>query len=461
MDSNSNVWQSVLGEIEISVSRGTYITWFKNTRLLRRDDDKLVIGVANVFIKQQLEKKFQHLIRELLEKNGMAGAQVEYKIHSALAPKKEADKPTSGASADKPIPNTAVRSPIKPRGNTLSHTYRQGLNQRYTFDNFIVGSGNELAHAACQAIAAKPGQKYNPLFLYGGVGIGKTHLMQAVGNAVLERKTNARVVYVSSEQFLQEFVDALRYRKITDFADFYRGADVLIVDDIQFIAGKEKVQEEFFHTFNALHQANKQIIISSDRPPSEISTLEERLRSRFAWGMSIDMQAPDYETRCAILKTKSQTQGFELSNEIVEHLATNVSSNIRELEGALNRVLAWCEMRGLDPTLGIVTSLLGSVQSRPKHINAKQIIERTARHFQIAIEDILGPKRDKEIVVPRQVAMYMLRSELHMSFPKIARELGRKDHTTAIHSVEKINRDKELNADIRNAISTIKERLHA
>jgi chromosomal replication initiator protein len=457
---DSNVWQSVLGEIEISVSRGTYITWFKNTRLLRRDNDKLVVGVANVFIKQQLEKKFQHLINEVLEKNGITSPQIEYKIHSALAPKREVERPTDSPkkteSSQAPVKNVA-----KTRTNTLSHTYRQGLNQRYTFDNFIVGSGNELAHAACQAIAANPGQKYNPLFLYGGVGIGKTHLMQAVGNTVLQNKTDARVVYVSSEQFLQEFVDALRYKKITDFADFYRGADVLIVDDIQFIAGKEKVQEEFFHTFNALHQANKQIIISSDRPPSEISTLEERLRSRFAWGMSIDMQAPDYETRCAILQTKAQTQGFELDNDIVEHLATHVSSNIRELEGALNRILAWCEMRGLDPTLGIATSLLGASQSRPKHISAKQIVERTAKHFQIGLEDIMGPKRDKDIVVPRQIAMYMLRSELHMSFPKIARELGRKDHTTAIHSVEKIERDIQLDADIRTAVSSIKDRIHA
>lgn len=460
MDS-SNVWQSVLGEIEVSVSRGAYITWFKNTRLLRRDNDKLVVGVANVFIKQQLEKKFQHLINEVLEKNGISSPQIEYKIHSALNPKKEIDRPTTDNIRKLQTSATASKAPVKTRSNALSHAYRQGLNQRYTFDNFIVGSGNELAHAACQAIAANPGHKYNPLFLYGGVGIGKTHLMQAVGNAVLQKKTDARVVYVSSEQFLQEFVDALRYKKITDFADFYRGADVLIVDDIQFIAGKEKVQEEFFHTFNALHQANKQIIISSDKPPSEISTLEERLRSRFAWGMSIDMQAPDYETRCAILQTKAQTQGFELDNDIVEHLATHVSSNIRELEGALNRILAWCEMRGLEPTLGIAASLLGASQTRPKHINAKQIIERTAKHFQIAMEDIMGPKRDKDIVVPRQVAMYMLRSELHMSFPKIARELGRKDHTTAIHSVEKIDRAKELNADIRSAISAIKDRLHA
>jgi len=232
------------------------------------------------------------------------------------------------------------------------------------------------------------------------------------------------------------------------------------MDDIQFMAGKERTQEEFFHTFNALHQANKQVIISSDKPPREIPTLEERLRSRFVWGMSIDMQTPDFETRCAILQTKAQTQGIDLKTDVAEYLATNVQTNIRELEGALNQLLAFCEMRGLDPDMGVASSLLGASQTRPKHISAKQIIERTARHFQIAVEDIVGPKRDKDIVVPRQIAMYMLRSELHLSFPKIARELGRKDHTTAIHSVEKIEKDSRFDADIREAIAQIKERLH-
>jgi chromosomal replication initiator protein len=461
---SANLWQAVLGEIEVSVSRGSFVTWFKNTRLLKHTDDELVIGVPNVFIKQQLELKFNELIKEVLKKNGVIPVKIEYKIHSALTPEKPRDDNGSAAALQPSAPPAAASvkaSPNKTRSNTLSHAYRQGLNQRYTFENFIVGSGNELAYAACQAIAAKPGTKYNPLFLYGGVGIGKTHLIQAAGNTILGNKPNARVVYVSSEQFLQEFVDALRFKKITDFADFYRGADMLIVDDIQFIAGKEKVQEEFFHTFNALHQANKQIIISSDRPPRDISTLEERLRSRFAWGMSIDMQTPDFETRCAILQTKAQNQGADLSADIIEYLATSVSTNIRELEGALNRLLAWCEMRELEPTLGIATSLLGAVQNRPKHVSARQIIERTARHFQVSIDDILGAKRDKDIVVPRQVAMYMLRSELHLSFPKIARELGRKDHTTAIHSVEKIEREAQLDADIRAAISNIKDRLYA
>lgn len=293
--------------------------------------------------------------------------------------------------------------------------------------------------------------------MYGGVGIGKTHLVQAVGNEIVKNNPNAHVVYVSSEQFVQEFLDAIRYKKNTDFAGYYRSADVLIVDDIQFIAGKEKTQEEFFHTFNALHQANKQIIISGDKPPSDIPTLEDRLRSRFAWGMSIDMQIPDFETRCAIVQTKASQHNVVLDPPVVEFLANLVTTNIRELEGVLNQLLAYCEMRGLSPDIAVTSTLFSNDKKRPKHLSARQVIDKTAKHFQILLEDLVGPKRDKDIVVPRQVAMYILRSELHLSFPKIAHELGRKDHTTAIHSVEKI--EKEINTDphMRQHIIEIKE----
>lgn len=457
-DSNQALWQAVLGEIELSVSRGSFVTWFKNTSLLRHDGDLLIVGVGTVFVKNQLERKFNQLIVDTLAKNGVTPKKIEYKIHAASTT-------VNKRTAEEPVMTVQkMPKPATPKPETSSkvrHSYRQGLNERYTFDNFIVGSGNELAYAACQAIAASPGQKYNPLFLYGGVGIGKTHLIQAVGNAILAKNPSAHVVYISSEQFVQEFLDAIRYKKNTDFAGFYRSADVLIVDDMQFIAGKEKTQEEFFHTFNALHQANKQIIISSDKPPKDIPTLEERLRSRFNWGMSIDMQIPDFETRCAIIQTKAASHGVTLEPDVVDYLSNHVQTNIRELEGALNQFLAFCEMRGLAPELSVATSLLGASKSRPKHLSAKQIIERTAKHFQVSMDDILGPKRDKDIVVPRQIAMYMLRSELHLSFPKIARELGRKDHTTAIHSVEKIEKESALDTDIRSAIHEIKERLYA
>lgn len=456
----NSLWQAVLGEIELSVSRGNFITWFKNTTLLRQDDESITIGVPNVFIKQQLERKYNELIAQTLRKNGAAAIKIEYKIHSSPLRAAAVSSREEETIVLRPQPKPQTERPLRPSANALTHNYRLGLNEKYTFDTFVVGSGNELAYAACQAVSQQPGTKYNPLFLYGGVGIGKTHLIQAVGTAVLLKNPDAHIVYVSSEQFLQEFVDALRYKKISDFTDYYRTADVLIIDDIQFMAGKEKVQEEFFHTFNALHQGNKQIIMSSDRPPREIAPLEERLRSRFAWGMSIDMQTPDLETRVAILQAKAHTKGTELPTDVAEYLATNIQTNIRELEGALNQLIAFCEMRRLRPDIGVASSLLGANQTRPKHISAKQIIEKTARHFQIPLEDILGPKRDKDIVVPRQVAMYMLRSELHLSFPKIARELGRKDHTTAIHSVEKIEKESRIDADLREAITQIKERLH-
>jgi chromosomal replication initiator protein len=472
---NDSLWQAVLGEIELSLSRGNFITWFKSTCLLEQTADSITIGVQNVFVKQQLEQKYAELIIETLKNNGLKPKTITYKISTLAAPKQQ---PTSQQSSDSPTGTSLLDesplslqtnsqqspiapSPTRPIGNSLSHSYRQGLNERYTFDNFIVGASNELAFAACEVIAQQPGIKYNPLFLYGGVGIGKTHLIQAVGNAITTNNRQARVLYITTEQFVQEFVDALKTRKTAEFAGHYRTADVLIVDDVQFIAGKEKMQEEFFHTFNALHQANKQIIISSDTPPSEIPTVEDRLRSRFAWGMSIDMQNPDFETRCAIIQTKAEGHQAVLTQDVVEYLAMNIQTNIRELEGALNQLLAFCEMRGFEPTLSIATSLLGASKTRPKHLSAKQIIERTARHFQIPMEDILGPKRDKDIVVPRQVAMYMLRSELHLSFPKIARELGRKDHTTAIHSVDKIEKESRLDSSLRLAINEIKEHLYA
>lgn len=457
MDTGS-LWQSVLGEIELGVTRGNYVTWFKNTRLLRVKENVAVVGAPNVFIKQQLERKFNDLITETLAKNGVTPERVEYKILPASSLHRKVEDESIMLNQESHKNTKTGRSAAVT--SSLTHTYRQGLNERYTFENFIVGSGNELAYAACQAIAANPGAKYNPLFLYGGVGIGKTHLIQAVGNAVAANKKDAHVVYVSVEQFVQEFLDAIRYKKNTSFAGYYRSADVLIVDDVQFIAGKEKTQEEFFHTFNALHQANKQIIISSDTRPKDIPTLTDRLRSRFEWGMAIDMQAPDFETRCVIIQSKAQGHGIQLPNDVTEHLAGYVQNNIRELEGALNQLIAFCEMRSLTPTLEVAVALLGNQKSRPKHISARQIVERTARHFQIPLDELLGPKRDKDIVVPRQIAMYILRSELHLSFPKIARELGRKDHTTAIHSVEKIEKEQAFDSEVRAAIAEIKERLY-
>ncbi len=456
---DNSVWQAVLGEIELSVSRGSYVTWFKNTQLQKATDESVVIAVPNIFVKNQLEKKYDELIKELLVKNGVVPEHVEYKISSGIGSRRSESHDESAV-----LVNASAKRKAKSTQSSIasvSHTYRQGLNERYTFENFVVGGANELAYAACQAIAENPGTKYNPLFLYGGVGIGKTHLIQAVGNAILINNPNAKVVYVSTEQFVQEFLDAIRFKKNTDFAGHYRNADVLIIDDMQFIAGKEKTQEEFFHTFNALHQANKQIIISSDKPPKDIPTLEDRLKSRFEWGMSIDMQTPDFETRCAIVQNKATTGGTELPPEVVELLANRVPSNIRELEGALNQLLAYCDMKQVTPNIDVANALFGTSRVRPRHLSAKQVVERTAKYFQVSLDDILGPKRDKDIVVPRQIAMYMLRSELHLSFPKIAHELGRKDHTTAIHSVDKIERELAVDSHLKQYVSDIREKLYA
>lgn len=451
---NNSLWQSVLGEIELSVSHANFKTWFRDTELLSYDNGTATIGVVNVFAKSQLEKRFDTQIREILKKNNPNIKDVNYKVKNTK--KKITSRETTASLRDR-ANELISRAPVNAKTPTANTT----LNPRYTFDNFVVGSCNDLAYTACQAAAANPGAKYNPLFIYGGVGLGKTHLIQAVGNAIIKRDPKMKVAYVSSETFMKEFLDSIRF-KIAGFSDKYRNVDVLIVDDMQFIAGKEKTQEEFFHTFNALHQANKQIIISSDKPPRSIPTLTERLRSRFEWGMAIDIQMPDFETRCVIIETKASMSGVTLERQTVEYLAQNIKTNVRELEGALNQLLAYSEMRGTTPDSATAEGLLGNIRStRPQHLTAKQIIDKTARHFQIDSKEMCSSKRDKYIATPRQIAMYLLRSELHMSFPRIAQELGRKDHTTAIHSVNKIEKAIKLDLTIREQVAEIREKLYA
>lgn len=450
------LWQSVLGEIELTISHAAFTTWFKNTELLDASNETVTIAVPNIFAKRQFEVKFDSQIKAILEKNGVTPHRITYAIKTTG--KKAISRETTATQASPEV--VELLSGSMPARQSSQAT-GNGLNPRYTLDNFIVGSSNDLAYTACQAVASDPGVKYNPLFLYGGVGLGKTHLMQAVGNEIAKNQPNARILYVSVETFVKEFLESIRFKK-KGFSDKYRNVDVLIIDDMQFIAGKEKTQEEFFHTFNALHQANKQIIISSDKPPKSIPTLTERLRSRFEWGMAIDIQMPDFETRCAILSAKASLSGVELGRETVEYLANNIKTNIRELEGALNQLLAYAEMRGVTPDISTAEGLLGNIRhSRPQHLSSKQIIDKTARHFQIDVKEICSAKRDKHIVVPRQIAMYLLRSELHLSFPKIAGELGRKDHTTAIHSVEKIEKAIKLDFLIREQVAEIREKLYA
>lgn len=446
------VWQGVLGEIELSIPSSSFSAWFTQTKLEIISDSEVAVIAPNIFVKAQLEKKFHGQITKSLEKNGIKPARVYYEIASK---NKRSGVNREARAEEKSAPQSAIPLIAPSQKNNISN-----LNPRYTFDNFIVGSSNDLAHAACQAVAANPGTKYNPLYLYGGSGLGKTHLMQAVGNEIVKKQPSARVLYTTTEAFVNEFLDYIRFKK-KGFSDKYRNVDVLIVDDMQFIAGKEKTQDEFFHTFNDLHQNNKQIIISSDKPPKSIPTLTDRLRSRFEWGMAIDIQMPDYETRCAIIKAKSSLSGVEIDPEVVEFLATNFKTNIRELEGALNRLLAYAEMQGFVPDVSAAEGLLGDMKRlRPQHITAKQIIEKTARYFNIDIKDMCSSRRDKFIIQPRQIAMYLLRSELKLSFPKIAQELGRKDHTTAMHSVEKIAKESLTNPSIREQINDVRDKLY-
>ena len=445
-----SLWQSVLGEIELSVPHATFVTWFKNTELIESTNEQVTIAVPNIFAVRQFQVKFTDQIKQVLAKNGIEPTRIEYVVKSN-GKRTTINRETTSA----PLPSSeqsASRTTAPAVGN---------LNPRYTFSNFIVGSSNDLAYTACQAVAQYPGIKYNPLFLYGGVGLGKTHLAQAVGNEILKQQPDMSVLYISSETFVKDFMDSIRFKK-KGFSDKYRSVDVLIIDDMQFIAGKEKTQEEFFHTFNILHQSNKQIIITSDKPPRSIPTLTERLRSRFEMGMPIDIQMPDFETRCAIIEAKAALSGVELERLTTEYLANNIKTNIRELEGALNQLLAYAEMRGIAPDINTAEGLLGNVRrSRPQHITAKQIIDKTAKYFSLSPAEICSAQRDKHIVTPRQIAMYLLRSELHLSFPKIANELGRKDHTTAIHSVEKIEKSIKLDFVIREQVAEIRERLYA
>ncbi len=461
------VWQGILGEVELNLSTPNFTVYWANTKPVSYDSNEMVFEVPNLFVRKNLQTKYDKMMREMLEKNGLTPSTLTYIIPSASKKPRVSRETTASASVNELISsnNTSTASSYtssKGYSSTPSPLATRGnLNPRYTFDNFIVGSSNDLAYSASQAVAANPGVKYNPIYFYGGVGLGKTHLMQAIGNEILKTSPDTRVLYVSSETFVNEFLDYIRFKK-KGFSDKYRNVDVLIVDDMQFIANKEKTQEEFFHTFNFLHQNNKQIIISSDKPPKSIPTLTERLRSRFEMGMSIDIQMPDFETRCAIIAAKAELSGVNLNSETVEFLANNIKTNIRELEGALNQLLAYAELHHVEPDASTAEGLLGNVRhSRPQHLTSKQIIDRTAKHFQLKVEEICGNQRDKHIVVPRQIAMYLLRSELHLSFPKIAGELGRKDHTTAIHSVEKIEKAIKLDYMIREQVNSIRERLYA
>ncbi len=452
----ASLWRDVLDDIELQVSKGNFSTWFSHAQLDNLSDDQATISVPNIFVKQHLEKRFATQIRDSLQRHGVQPTTITCIVRSTKNAR--ANPISREVSADDLV--TMSRQSTAPAQQQTTLPTVNSLNPRYTLDSFVVGSCNDLAYTACLAASENLGTKYNPLFIYGGVGLGKTHLIQAVGNKIIQTDPGKRVLYTSSDMFVKDFLHHIRYKK-GGFSEKYNSVDMLIIDDMQFIAGKEKTQEEFFHTFNTLHQANKQIIISSDRPPQNIPTLAERLKSRLSWGMTIDIGMPDFETRCAIIETKASQSGVELDRAVVEYIASNVKTNTRELEGILNQLLAHAEVRNIPADINLAQDILGDIKTiRPQHVTAKQIVEKTAKYFDITARDITSARRDKFIAEPRQIAMYLLRNELHMSFPAIARELGKKDHTTAIHSVEKITRQAKLDATIQGHLATLREVLY-
>lgn len=449
---NEQLWQAVLGELELSISKANFITWFKNTSISSRTEDEVVINVPNGFTKEWLENKYHKFIMKAIVNICPGIKKISYKIGgvSDLA---------AGQNQDLSQFKNAQDFSVALKNDT---NMGSALNPKYTFENFIVGSHNELAHAACLAVSKNPGTVYNPLFIYGGVGLGKTHLLQSIGNEVLKKGPDKKIKYASSEKFTNELVEAISGKNTKPFKEMYRKIDVLIIDDIQFLAGKEKTQEEFFHTFNTLYENNKQIVLSSDRPPKAIPALEERLRSRFEGGMIADVGFPDYETRLAILKAKIKEKNFNMPDESVNYIALHIQKNIRELQGALNRVMAICELDNSYPDIKKTTNILASVISQPikKATTPKDVIKTVSEFYGIPTEDLLNKNRKKEIVKPRQVAMYLMRTEIKTSFPSIGNWLGGRDHTTAMHAFDKISKEIETDKVIEQEINLIIERIY-
>ena len=440
-------WQSVLGQLQIEMPRASFDTWVRDTRPLKYDDGLMTIGVRNAYARDWLESRLASTVSRLLI--GIMDSNVAIKF---VVLQHDEDQSDSVESIEHDEDET-TSAPISIQRNIT-------LNARYTFENFVVGSGNRLAHAACLAVAEKPARAYNPLFLYGGVGLGKTHLLHAIGNACHARGLS--VLYVSSEEFTNDMINAIRTHTTQAFRDKYRSIDVLLVDDIQFIAGKESTQEEFFHTFNTLHGQDKQVIISSDRPPKSLSTLEERLRSRFEWGLTADIQPPDLETRLAILRHKAERTGRFIPDEILGTVAQRVQSNIRELEGALNRILAFADLSGSPLTPNLVDVALSDLLPQRGDLEPQKIVDLVAHYFNLSAEKLLGRDRSRNVALPRQIAMYLLREEANVSLPQIGEALGGRDHTTVMYAIDKIS--KEIKGDsgskIGRDIMKLKEQLY-
>ncbi len=443
------LWSEILKQLETKFSRPNYITWLKPSRLIEESGGIVTIGVNNDYARDWITKNALKEIVTLLQDK--LDDYREVRVLVSLPTK-------TGQLEDLPL-----LAEVKEEGSAEPEPSPGQFNPNYSFATFIVGNNNRLAFAASQVVAEKPGNVYNPLFIYGGVGLGKTHLMQAIGNEISQKAPKKKIIYVSCETFTSEFISALQNKTVDAFKKKYRTVDVFLVDDIQFLANKEGTQEEFFHTFNNLHQSNRQIVVTADRVPREIANLEERLTSRFGWGMIADIQAPNFETRMAILQEKAEERGLSLPQEIIEHIANTISSNVRELEGALIKVATAAQVEKVNPTLDFTRATLKDLATNKvsANISTKKIIQTMARHFDLDSSDIIGPRRNKELVYARQITMYLLRSLLNQSYPQIGEAMGGRDHTTVMYSVDKIERLRKTSYDLEKDLSAVQQLLHS
>jgi len=450
------LWSAALGEIQLNLSKGNYDTWFKDTAIVSEEDDVFMIGVPNAFAREWLENKYRTQVRETLQR--LLSRTVDVRFVNMTAASARSDRPVASVPGGG-MPPASGNASERPRDNALGAL----LNPRYTFSTFVVGSNNRLPHAAALSVAERPGHSYNPLFIYGGSGLGKTHLMHAIGHAVISRHPKKRVAYATSEKFTNEFINSIRAQKGEEFRERYRRIDVLLIDDIQFLTGKEGTQEEFFHTFNAIHEEGKQIVLSSDRPPKAIERLEDRLRSRFEWGLIADISSPDLETRIAILRAKAEIQSVPVPPPVIDFLAQRIVSNVRELEGALTRIVAYATLNAVPVTTQLAQEILQNILYNPrqKTLSPTKIVETVARYYGVPAEQLRGKARDKQIVLPRQIAMYLMREETEAPLLRIGEALGGRDHSTVLHGCEKIEREMAENDDFRRDVGALREMLYS
>lgn len=454
------LWQAALAKIELNLSRPSFLTWFQETGISQIDSGVATVFVPNGFAKEWLQNKYHKTILHAIRELSTDIRDIHYAIGKPEGRQASSSLKTDLTKKKRPTDQNQFGDET-PALKEFSVHPETNLNPRYVFSNFVVGSFNELAHAAAQSVLKNPGTSYNPLFIYGGVGLGKTHLIQAIGNDLLRQNPSLKVRYVPSEKYMGEIVDALKNQEINKLKEKYRSVDLLIMDDIQFIARTEKMQEEFFHTFNALYERNKQIIISSDRPPQAISTLEERLRSRFEGGMIADVGLPDFETRLTILKTKAESKNVSVPEDVLIFIAENIKNNIRELEGALNRVVMAAKLSNKPLDVESARKIITDHVSAPKKfISAKKIIKAIAEFYDIEERDLVTRSRKKDFVKPRQIAMYLMRKELESSYPSIGEKFGGRDHTTAIHSCEKIDRELRTSTELQEEIHAVKDKIY-